>query len=580
MNPVDDLRPTYGDLENRLLELEQVIEALRDHQVDAIVGESDVAMVHLRQVEEALRDSGERYRAFVANNSEGIGRYEIEPPMPLTLPDDQQVAYILEHGVVGECNDAMARLAGYQWAGDMIGRPAFAGPTEPYLVAALSQFVRANYRVNYLEVPQLDVQGDPRWLAVSFLGIPREGKLGRIWGVQRDITECRRAEQDLRQRTSELSALLAVTRDLAGTLELEPLLETVLARLHTVIDFAGATVSMREGDDLVTVAYEGALPREQILSQRSPLDALLPLAQLTRTGQPAIFNDVAFTDLLAEDIRPRIAAMLPLGEDVRSWLLAPLLVKNSLIGVLILGHRLSQGFTPRQADLAQAFADHAAVAIENARLYAEARQVAALNERQRLAAELHDSFSQAIYSMALAAHSGLANVEKRPDKTRAAFHHILTLAEGAFADIRSLIFELRPESLARQGLVLAMERQAETLRNREHAELHLDLGPEPNAPLETKETLYRVAQEAMNNIVKHARAKNVWLRLAVEGQELCLEVRDDGRGFDATRDYAGHLGLRVMRERAEKLGGCVSITSAARGGTTIIARLPICNGNK
>jgi signal transduction histidine kinase len=565
-----------SDLVARLLEMEAVVAALRDHQVDAIVGESDVALVHLRQVEEALRESGERYRAFVSNSSEGIWRYEMDPPMPLALSESEQVDYIFRHSVLAECNDAMARLAGYERASDLTGQPGFGGESDPMKWAMVEQFVRSGYRISYLEMPDLDRHGERRWLGMSCLGIPKDGKLSRIWGVQRDVTARREAEEELQQRTIELRALLAITRDLAGTLDLKPLLENLLSRLRTVFEFTGALVGMLDGDQAVVAAYDGPLPAETVLHLRVPSAGLLPLGELITTRQAMILDDIRITELVSPEVWSAIALRLP-GITVvsRSWLMAPLVAKNQVIGVLVLNHLETGRFTRRQGELAEAFADHAAVAIENARLYGEARQLAALNERQRLAAELHDSVSQAIYSISLAAHTGLANLDRRPEHVRMLLNHILGLADAAFTDIRSLIFELRPESLARHGLVTAIERQAEGVHSREKVQVYLELGREPQVPIGVKEALYRIAQESMNNIVKHARAKTVWLRLAVEGAELCLEIRDDGKGFDPSVEFAGHLGLRLMRERAQQLGGTLTITSAPRAGTAVIARVPL-----
>ncbi len=576
MNTADQVQPSYADLESRLSEMEQVVAALRDHQVDAIVGDTDVALVHLRQVEDALRDSGERYRAFVGNSSEGIWRYELEPPMPLTLPEDEQVDYILQRGYLAECNEATARLLGYERAAELVGQRGLPGAQNGLRRESVLLFVRSDYRLSGFEGTEVDRHGTAHWLSVSFLGLPKNGLLTRIWGVQRDITERRRAELELRQRTVELTALLAITRDVASMLEVGPLLENILGQLRTVIDFTAASVGMRDGDSLVAAAYDGPAVRAQIIGRRVPLAGLASLSRLLVSREAIILDDSAISELIVPDAWSILAPQFPpTPTPSRSWLFAPLVAKNQMMGILVLEHTDPKHFTSRHAELAQAFADHAAVAIANARLYAEARQLAALNERQRLAAELHDSVSQAIYSISLAAHTGLANLDKRPERARVALDHIVTLADVAFTDIRSLIFELRPESLARQGLVNAIERQAETLQTREHAQVHLDLGLEPEVSLEVKETLYRIAQEAMNNIVKHARAKSVWLRLAVEGQEICLEVRDDGKGFDATRTYEGHLGLRVMRERAAQLGGTVTIISARHGGTEVRARLPL-----
>jgi signal transduction histidine kinase len=564
-----------AELQARLAELEAVIGALRDHQVDAIVGDTDVALVHLRQVEEALRESSERYRAFVANSSEGIWRYEIEPPVSTSLSEDEQVDHILMHGYLAECNDAMARMSGFPRAADMLGLRGGdgAGPAQH---AAVREFVRSGYRVEDMEAAQTDARGDERWLTISFLGLPHDGLLSRVWGVQRDITWRKRAEASLGQRTSELTALLAVTRELASTLDLEPLLENVLLQLRTVIDFAGASVSMLQGEQAVVVAYDGPLPRHQVVGRAVPVAALAPFAQLMSQSKPVIFDDQTLLDVCPPELWESIRELLPAPDQhARAWLLAPLLARGRLVGLLALEHTGPHHFTPWHAELAQAFADHAAVAIENARLYGEARLVAAMSERQRLAAELHDSVTQSIYGISLAAHTAIPLVDTQGDRVKKILAHILGLADAAFADVRSLIFELRPETLERHGLVAAIERQAQPLRVREQLALHFDLGKEPNCALNIKETVYRIAQESLNNIGKHASARDVWVKLEVVASDLCLEVRDNGAGFDPTLDYGGHLGLQVMRERAERLGGSLVIDSRPGAGTTVRATIPM-----
>jgi PAS domain S-box-containing protein len=565
-----------ADLQTRLNELEAVIDALRDHQVDAIVGDTDVALVHLRQVEEALRESGERYRAFVSNSSEGIWRYEIDPPMPVSLSEEAQVEYIFAHGYLAECNDAMARMAGYERASELIGArgsfvTAFPGPRE-----ALRQFVASKYRIEQIEALRTDRHGNERWLAMSFLGLPYHNTLSRIWGVQRDITERRWAEEGLRQRTKELTALLAVTRELATTLDLEPLLDNVLSQLRTVIDFTGASIATAQGEQVVVAAYDGPLPHSEVIGQNVPLSTLANCASLITTPSPVIFSDQGIQDVCPPELWEHVSPLLAAQDRVsRGWLIAPLRAKSQLVGLLALEHKDPHHFTEWHAQLAQAFADHAAVAIENARLYKEARFVAAITERQRLAAELHDSVTQSIYGISLAAHTAIPLVESRPDRVRSVLTHILGLADAAFADVRSLIFELRPETLERHGLVVAIERQAQPLRVREQIALHFELGKEPNCALTIKEAVYRIAQESLNNIGKHAHAKEVWVKLEMLDSTLCLEVRDDGGGFDPMLDYGGHLGLQVMKERAERLGGVVAIESRPGAGATVRAKIPI-----
>jgi signal transduction histidine kinase len=209
-------------------------------------------------------------------------------------------------------------------------------------------------------------------------------------------------------------------------------------------------------------------------------------------------------------------------------------------------------------------------------LYEQAQELAALQERQRLARELHDSVSQALYGISLWAHTVREALESsEPEQAEAAIEDVLTLAEAGLAEMHALIFELRPESLETEGLVAALTKQVEALRARYKLTVEADLVDEPDLSLEKKEALYRIAQEALHNIVKHARASKVVLRLARQERVVFLEVCDNGKGFDPTGPFPGHLGVRSMRERVTKIGGTLTIESAPGQGTCIHAQVPL-----
>ena len=215
------------------------------------------------------------------------------------------------------------------------------------------------------------------------------------------------------------------------------------------------------------------------------------------------------------------------------------------------------------------------IAVENARLLVEVRGKAALEERQRLARELHDSVSQALYGIALGAKTARTLLDRDSTKVASPLDYILSLADAGLAEMRALIFELRPESLEREGLVAALEKQAAALRARHEIKVETDLCNEPDAPLEIKEALYRIAQEALHNIVKHARASSVQIRMRCSPENVTLDVSDDGIGFEPEGDFPGHLGLHSMRERTERLGGTLAVESAPGKGTQIRAWIPM-----
>lgn len=196
-------------------------------------------------------------------------------------------------------------------------------------------------------------------------------------------------------------------------------------------------------------------------------------------------------------------------------------------------------------------------------------KIAALEERQRLARELHDSVSQALYGIALGARTAQMQLENDPAKVSEPLDYILSLAEAGLSEMRALIFELRPESLQNEGLVAALTKQSDALRARYKIEVITHFDPEPEIPLEAKETLYRIAQEAMHNVAKHAHATRVELSLLNRDDALILEIRDNGKGFDPTQEFPGHLGLKTMPERADQIGGTFHLHSQPGVGTVI-----------
>jgi signal transduction histidine kinase len=255
----------------------------------------------------------------------------------------------------------------------------------------------------------------------------------------------------------------------------------------------------------------------------------------------------------------------------------PIMAKGSVIGVLDVQSDEPGAFDQSDLVVLQTLAHQLAVALENARLYGQAGQFAALEERQKLARELHDSVSQALYGIALGARTARTLLD-RPGTPAAALaeplDYVLSLAEAGLAEMRALIFELRPESLQSEGLVAALTKQTDSLRMRHRLDVRVDFCGEPDIPLEVKEALYRIAQEALNNIAKHAHARHVDVRLAPDGESVILTIGDDGVGFDPQGEFPGHLGLHSMRERAERLGGTLHLESAPGRGARLTIQMP------
>jgi signal transduction histidine kinase len=228
-----------------------------------------------------------------------------------------------------------------------------------------------------------------------------------------------------------------------------------------------------------------------------------------------------------------------------------------------------------QMSILTTVAGQVAVAVENARLYAQAQEVAVLEERQRLSRELHDSVSQALYGIVLGSKTARAMADRDPTQIIAPLDYVVSLAQTGLTEMRALILELRPETLEQEGLAAVLQQQAEAITARHPVQVTTVLCAEPEAPLAAKEALYRIAQEAVHNTVKHAEATEVRLSLEQSGEDVVLAIEDNGRGFDTTGSYPGHLGLHSMRERVERFGGTLEVESAVGKGTIISVRLPL-----
>ena len=389
-----------------------------------------------------------------------------------------------------------------------------------------------------------------------------------VGAVFRDVTDARRLE-----REAAVLAQMAASVAIAGSLE---------ATLDAV---ARSVVEASEAVACVILLYDEEQQQLRTVGTHGLPDGYAAAMEAAKRGggrPPSV--DVARSRqmLVVPDLRRRLLAdplFAPLHDLLRevAWdpaVYVPLRYRGRVVGALV-GMFLPQpGPASSEISFLTAIADQAAVAVENARLYEQAGALAALEERQRLARELHDSVSQALYGIALGARTARTLLDRDPARAAEPLEYVLGLAEAGLAEMRALIFELRPESLAAEGLVAALGTQADALRARHGLAVEAALGAEPAAPAAAKEALYRIGQEALHNAVKHARAGRVTVRLGPAPGGLELEVADDGDGFDPGGEFPGHLGLRSMRERAASAGGTIEVDSAPGRGTRIRAWVP------
>ena len=526
---------------------------------------SHVDITEYKRVEEQLREREAQYRSIFEATSDGM------------------VIRTLD-GVAVEANPAVCRMHGYSYE-EFLGLPrtAIVHPDSYPLAAEFWHAIQARGQFSCTAI-DLRKDGTPFPVEVHGTTFTYKGQPHTL-SVIRDITEQVQAyqllEQRVEERTRELSTLLEVSHTVASTLELQPLLRLILDQLKAVINYSGASICIIKDGEASIVDCQGQRPKEFMLHHRFSLQQDDQIMQILRRREPIIIDDMRAETPLTETWQCIVGTLPETNLDYQnaSLMAVPLMPKEQVIGILTLTSREPRYFTPHHAALALAFANQAAIALENAQLYEKAHAWAAMEERQRLARELHDSVSQALYGIALGAHTALTLLDRDPQQVAEPLNYVLSLAEAALVEMRALIFELRPESLEREGLVGALTQQAAAVQARHHLVVSTAFCEEPAQPLKIKQELYRVAQEALQNTVRHARANTVELRLSEIEEALVLAVCDDGVGFDPDGSFPGHLGLQSMRERVAGLGGTLQIQSALGAGTCICARIPSHTGD-
>jgi signal transduction histidine kinase len=370
---------------------------------------------------------------------------------------------------------------------------------------------------------------------------------------------------------SESAALRAVTEavlGLAGELALDPVLERLV---HAARDLVGARYAAlgipdEEGtgfDHFITVGMSDEL-----------IEAIGPLPR-THGLLAAMLTDP--TPYRTDDIRadPRFEWWPAAHPRMGSFLGVPLLFKGDIVGAFYLTDK-EGGFDQHDEELVRVLAAHAAVVVEHVRLFEASRELSISEERDRLARELHDALTQRLFSLNLTLEAAAASVRPDPEAALETLGSARELVESALAELRSLIFELRPPSLAEDGLLGSVRKHADLL-HRAHG-LALDVRATGDGGLspEVERHLLRVVEEALSNVIRHASARAASVSVDVTPEAVAVVVADDGVGFDPEeRAIASRrLGLTSMRERVTALGGELEITSAPGKGTTVRARVP------
>lgn len=390
--------------------------------------------------------------------------------------------------------------------------------------------------------------------------------------VFRDVTEERQAVR----REATLNHLAA---RIARAGSLETTLNAVAECLVESTQMNGCAAVVLDGEPAqLRVAGTAGLPADYAERCRQMLrlcDEGLPTVSAFRSQRTVVVDRERDEPLLRE------LEELDGGLPWRSIVSFPMVARNYPVGAV---KTFWPGPPPGGEELRflAAVADQAAAAVDNARLFTEAQQRLASEARHRLARELHDSVSQSLFSITLETRGAQLLLERTglpadgPLGER--LGNLRQLAQGALAEMRALIFELRPEALREEGLTAAIRKQAEGMSARTEIAVEVR-APQRRIPLPAavEEQVYRMVQEALTNIARHSGARRAVVQLHRQrrGRELLVEIADDGVGFDPSTPQPGHLGLRTMAQRIEQLGGVLLVDTHPGRGTRICATIPL-----
>jgi PAS domain S-box-containing protein len=451
-----------------------------------------------------------------------------------------------------------------------------------------------------LDVRVSDVRNDDSIFPAHWRGTAYKYKRHlRLLASVRDDTKQVGGEILLRKRvtarTREQAALLDISHSMASTLEFQPGL--ILDQLREIVDYSrGGLFAMNESG-LVAMAMRGTSQLETSKSFKFNKQRPESLAMLYNGHRPIRIADVTIDKPPSQFLFGFLGGEeRGLLEGMRSWMWVPLAVKGRFLGGIGVSHEKRNFFTSHHANLVLSVADQAAITMVNAELYQHAGELAALQERQRLAQNLHDAVNQSLFSAGLIAEVLPRLWDRDQEEARRSLEDLRRLTRGALAEMRGMLAELRPTVLTDSSLGDLIRQLANAFTGRTNVPVSIAITGEHVLPAEIQVALYRVCQETLNNIAKHAQASQVEIELNYAGstvgdtgniptisalsysgvpQEIVvrsveMRIRDNGIGFNPGEVTApGHYGLGMMLERAETVGAQLTYTSQPGHGSEI-----------
>jgi PAS domain S-box-containing protein len=383
-------------------------------------------------------------------------------------------------------------------------------------------------------------------------------------------------ENRVADQTRDLTILYEVSSITSQALELKDMFALSMDRLLSfTTNSLGAIYQLQANNTELHRVVERRYPVNK--PNRSDEKAILP--DLIALKDTAFFSEPLESGIphLVPDMKSELHA--PSGflkSDLPTYIGIPIKSKGNILGILCLFSKTRQNVSIQQMTLLAAIGDQLGVAMDSSRLRQRAADAAVFEERQRLARDLHDSVTQSLYSMSLLAEGYRRQVPQGSKKEiQTWLEDLESVSLQALKEMRLLLYELKPATFREDGLMDALNRRLQSVESRSGMKVNFSVEPRTQIPVIYQEDLYRIAQEALNNIIKHSGADTVLIRLENLAGNILLEIQDNGKGFQPSAAFnAGGLGLAGMRERARSLGGSLEIQSTVESGTKVSVLIP------
>ncbi len=373
--------------------------------------------------------------------------------------------------------------------------------------------------------------------------------------------------------SARLEKLLLSSEKIHNILDFNTLLDVILTELESIVEYSAASIKLLDNGQLVAVAHHGPISQEKVLGYYTPISKQPFNEIVLNKRRPVLISNIQANTNSARLFRESAANGTLTGYVrsgyYRSWVCVPLVGREQVMGRLSLGHSTPNWFIVQDTRLLMVFARQAAIAIENASLYTKAKELASFQERQELARDLHDSVSQHLFAANLIANSLPSIWKMNPEKGKAHLGEFREIMRVAQSEMRNLLQEIRPSFSKENELGKLLHQMAAMCQRRSGIQIDVDIQGKDMLPENVITAIYYIVQEALNNIIKHARASKTSVILRYGSREVYLAVIDDGGGFNPEAISRSSMGLDIMHERSNSVGATLSMESHIGQGTRL-----------